>query len=204
MGQDLRLNFSGTGVGEYNYCPANLVFTHFGEGAVDAFTNATVSTEVTLVPCTEMIEERAPTPVLVNFVAFNEFEDRLSADAVSFDCYFSRRLADIPVEGQGLFVASAGQTWKMRVTPSSSNICLTGANRGLPCTTDTPDCPGFLTSPEGNSLGCRPAPGVLGVIEEFYTPGLGGPVGTAAANVHVEGQRTGFGDVIVVPSLTIP
>jgi hypothetical protein len=200
--QDLRLNYSGSGAGEYNYCPNNVVFTHYGEGAVDAFSNATVSTEITLVPCTEMIEERAPTPVNVSFVGYNEFEQRLSADGVSFSCYFSRRLSDIPVEGQGVFVAAAGQMFKMRVTPTASTICLTG-NPGIPgqtCTTDL-DCTGFLTSPDGTSLGCRPAPGVLGVVEEFYTVPNQTSVGTAAVNMHVEGQRTGFGDIIVVPQL---
>jgi hypothetical protein len=200
QGQDLQLNFSGSGAGEYNYCPASLVFTHYGDQAVDAFSNATVSTEITLVPCTELIEERAPTPVSVSFVGFNEFEQRFSADAISFDCYFSRSLADIPNEGQPLFVASAGQWWKTRITPSSSNICLTGANRGLTCPNGDSDCPGFLVSPEGTSLGCQAAPGVLGVVEEFHALS-GQPVGTAAGNMHVEGQRTGLGDIIVVPSL---
>lgn len=207
---DLFLNYpraSAPTSGEYNACPANLVFTHYGEGAVDAFTNATVSTEITLVPCTELIEERVQTPVTVSFVAFNEFESRLSADAVSFDCRFSRSLADIPVEGQGLFLAAAGQSWKMRITPSSSNVCLTGTNRGQTCNTDT-DCLGFLTSPDGTSLGCRPSPGVLGVVEEFYTvPGQA--AGTMANNVHVEGRRNDVSiggqlrspDIIVVPSL---
>jgi hypothetical protein len=200
QGQDLQLNFSGSGTGEYNYCPADLVFTHHGDQGVDAFTNATVSTEITLVPCTELIEERVPTPVTVSFVGFNEFEQRFSADAVSFDCYFSRSLADIPSEGQPLFVASAGQYWKTRVIPSASNICLTGTNRGLPCPGGDTDCPGHLVSPEGSSLGCRPSPGVLGVVEEFHAVS-GQTVGTAASNVFEEGQRSGLGDVIVVPSL---
>ena len=29
------------------------MFTHYGDGAVDTFSNATVHTELTLVPCTE-------------------------------------------------------------------------------------------------------------------------------------------------------
>ena len=202
QGQDLQLNFSGSGIGEYNYCPANLVFTHHANQAVDAFSNATVSTEITLVPCTELIEERVPTPVKVSIVGYNEFEQSLSFDAISFDCYFSRSLADIPTDGGGAFDAMGGMLWKTRVTPSSSNICLTGPNRGLTCSTDA-DCDTMtgthLTSPEGMSLGCRPSPGVLGVVEEFYSSG--GQVGTAASNVFTEGQRSGLGDVIVVPSL---
>ena len=198
--QDLQLNFAtGATTGEYNYCPANLVFTHYGDQAVDAFNNATVSTEITLVPCTELIEERVATPATVSFLGFNEFEQRFSADAISFRCFFSRSLADIPTEGQPLFVAGSGQFWKTRVTPASGNICLTGDNIGLPCTADTDPvngCPNHATSPGGISLGCRPAPGVLGVVETTYSNGA-----TAASNMFVEGQRSGLGDIIVVPSL---
>lgn len=196
---DLRLNYSGIGAGEYNYCPRNVVFTHHGEGVVDAATNATISTEVTLVPCTELIEEAEAVPVIVNFRGVNEFEQPLSADGVNFDCYFSRRLEDIPSEGQGVFTASNGQLWKTRVTPSTASICWTGSNRGLTCSSDS-DCPGSLVSPGGLSLGCRPAPGVLGVVEEFHSV-TAQPDGTAAYNMHVEGQRTGFGDIITVPQL---
>jgi hypothetical protein len=203
--QDLRLNNpAGGNVGEYNYCPRNLVFTHHGEGAVDPVTNATISTEITVVPCSELIEEDLAVPAIVGFVGFNEFEQRLSVDGVNFDCYFSRRLTDIPSEGQGVFVAAAGNFWKMRVTPSSSNICWTGTRRGLTCSTADADpvtgCPGFSVSPAGVGLGCLPATGVLGVVEEFHSI-LGQPDGTAAYNVHVEGERTGFGDIITTPLL---
>ena len=216
--------------GEYNYCPHDVVFTGYGEGAVDSFSNATVSTELTLVPCTEMIEQRVQTPVSVSFVAFDEMEQRLSADGVRFDCYLNRRLRDIPTEGANVFGAfsAAGQFIKMRITPSSANLCQTGTNRGLTCTSDV-DCPGFLSSnfcsltsstvcttaadcPLGEtcsvqSLGCRPASGILGVAEEFHTiPGR--PAGTAAVNLHLEGSRVGTGgggipsgDIIVVPQL---
>ena len=115
------------------------------------------------------------------------------------------------------------------VTPSSSNLCQTGANRGLTCSSDA-DCPGFLSSSGicsissatlcqvntdcpagetcgGQSLGCRPASGILGVAEEFHSL-TGRPDGTAAVNLHLEGSRVGTGgngipsgDIIVVPQL---
>lgn len=194
---DLQLNLpSGGTVGEYNACPNDLVFTTAASGAVDSATNATVSTELTLVPCTELIEEAAPVPVLVNFLGYNEFEQPLSA-RLTFDCFFNGTLADIP---GAAFDVSNGNLWKIRVTPSSDSVCLTGDNRGQVCTTDMDCGANVLTSPGGLSLGCRPAPGVLGVVEEFYSlPGL--PDGTAAFNVHMEGQRTGFGDIITVPAL---
>jgi hypothetical protein len=85
-------------------------------------------------------------------------------------------------------------------------VCYTGTNRGGACTTNS-DCPGFLTSVNGTPLGCLPRPGLLAVSEEFYqTPRVESPVsntlnsGTAAANVHVEGNRASAGgDVIVLP-----
>jgi hypothetical protein len=49
-------------------------------------------------------------------------------------------------------------------------------------------------------LACLPAPGVLGVVEEFHMV-AGQADGTAAYNVHVEGQRSGFGDIITTPLL---
>jgi len=46
----------------------------------------------------------------------------------------------------------------------------------------------------------------VGVAEEFYfVPGIGdqpqiGTLGTAAVNLHMEGQRPGAGDIVVVPA----
>ena len=197
INSDLRLNLpSGGTVGEFNACPNNLVFTTVGQGVVDTETNATVTTELTLVPCTELLEEAEPVPVIASLVGFNEFEQQLSA-LLRFDCFFNGSLSDIP---GAAFDAVSGSVWKIRVTPSTSTICLTGENRGDVCTTDADCGDNVLTSPGLVSLGCQPAPGVLGVVEEFYSI-AGQPDGTAAFNVHMEGQRTGFGDIITVPAL---
>jgi hypothetical protein len=178
-----------------------LVFTHYSEDAADSFTGATVSTEVTLIPCTELLESQSPpTPAIVSFVVFTDMEQRISADGINFDCYFSRRMDDIPFEGANVFTytSTGSQFLKTRITPSSSTICLTGTNRALACTTDA-DCPGFLTTADGTPLGCRPATGVLGVAEEFHSlPSR--DTGTAAINMHTEGSRTAPGDIIVVPA----
>ncbi len=193
---DLLLDYAGQG-GEYNVCPASIAFTTYAEGAVDAFTGATVSTELTLVPCTEMLELGA-TPVGVGFNVVNEFEQPLSADAVNFDCHFTRRLADIPQPGSQNFLATLGTNLlNIRVTPTNTLRCLTGANRGAVCTTDL-DCGAGILSSNGNGpLGCRPSSGILGVAEEFHT--LGNQTATAAVNAHAIGARTNP-DIIVLPA----
>jgi hypothetical protein len=195
--KELRLNWTGTGAGELNYCPASLVFTANAEGVTDAFTGATISTELTLVPCSELLEENLPAPVRVRFVGYNEFEESLSIEAFSFDCFLNRRLADLPVSGGGSFVnGNRDLLWKIRISPRAITVCYSGTNRGNPCTSDD-DCPGARIGPGGTRLGCLPASGVLGVAEEFYS--LRGSVGTAAFNLRHEGSRSEFGDIITLP-----
>ncbi len=195
--KELRLNWTGTGAGELNYCPASLVFTANAEGVTDAFTGATISTELTLVPCSELIEEDLPAPVRVRFVGYNEFEQPLSIEAFSFDCFLNRRLADLPVSGGGVFVNGNQDLWKIRISPRPINVCYSGSNRGSSCTQHSDCGTNVQTGPGGTVLGCLPASGVLGVAEEFYS--LGGSVGTAAFNLRHEGSRSGFGDIITLP-----
>jgi hypothetical protein len=137
--KELRLNWTGTGAGELNYCPASLVFTANAEGDRDAFTGATISTELTLVPCSELLEENLPAPVRVRFVGYNEFEESLSIEAFSFDCFLNRRLADLPVSGGGIFVNGNQDLWKIRISPRPINVCYSGSNRGSSCTQHS-DC----------------------------------------------------------------
>jgi hypothetical protein len=197
------LNLDNT---EYNACPANVVLDHWSAGSGDAFTQSLVSTELTLVPCTEDFENQLPPPGRAIFDIYNEFEEHLSA-SIDLGCYFNRRLSDIG----SVFLRSSIRTdfAKTRITPSSSKVCYTGTNRGNVCSSDT-DCPGFLTSINGTNLGCLSRPGLLAVSEEFYersprTNGISVPAGTAAANVDVEGNRgSAGGDVIVLPLLQTP
>jgi hypothetical protein len=177
---------------EYNACPRNLVMNHYADGAIDGFSGATVSTELSLVPCSEYFEEQQPTRSRALFTIVNEFEQPLSAE-ITFDCYLNRGLTDISTQFTEANIGS--QFAKTRISPPSSSICQTGSAIGLPCTSDA-NCPGHLTTPGGTSLGCRPWTGLLGVAEEFHAVGIR-PVGTAAVDLHMEGSRPAPGDIIV-------
>ncbi len=68
---------------EYNACPDTLIVNHFAAGAsdpvIDEFTDgSTVTTELTLVPCTEDFEDQVPGQAVVQFRITNEFEELFS------------------------------------------------------------------------------------------------------------------------------
>ena len=77
---------------EYVGCPNIWVLNHFSEGARDpiaedagATTNA-VNTELTVVPCTEDLENKVPSAVTVQFLVTNEYETTLSA-STTYTCW---------------------------------------------------------------------------------------------------------------------
>ncbi len=199
------------GVNEYNGCPTSLVLNHYADGAVDAFSGASVTTELTLVPCTDLLEAARPTHTVVSFNLIDEFEDLIgSADAVGFDCFFNSRLGDIRNFFKSKLVGGAVPVTspfaKTRIKVSSGSVCYSGDNIGKGCNpaNGDDDCTGFETTDTGTSLGCRASSAVLGVAEEFHSI-IGRPDGTAAVNLIQEGSRTGndgrMGDLIVAPRL---
>jgi len=84
----------------YNACPAKLIVNHFSEGEDDEVaedagaTSSSIHTELTLVPCSEDFENQIPTSVTVQFLVFNEFEERFSA-STTVTCFLSTELTDI-------------------------------------------------------------------------------------------------------------
>jgi hypothetical protein len=85
---------------EYNGCPNVWILNHFAEGALDPIAHAagatanSVSTELTVVPCTEDLENKNPTTVVIQFIVTNEFETSFSA-STSVTCWANERLGDI-------------------------------------------------------------------------------------------------------------
>ncbi|HVN84526.1 MAG TPA: hypothetical protein VMW17_06735 [Candidatus Binatia bacterium] len=66
---------------EYNACPQVTVFDSFSVGSNDPALgdNSSVSTELTIMPCTEDFEHQVPGSVVVQFLVTNEFEETFSA-----------------------------------------------------------------------------------------------------------------------------
>lgn len=213
------LDFNRTAsAGQYNPCPAHLVMNHYAEGTVDAFTGGVASTELTLIPCTALIEEQLPVPAVAQFQIVDEMEFSLSA-SVAFSCFLNINLGTY-FGSPSPFTSSAGHTvLKTRITPATGSICYTGPAAGVGCSTNA-DCPaaaGVCTNDVTircsvdadcgtpgpgvacRILGCNPYPGLLGVAEEFQTrtvTAVTGPSGSAAVNLFTEGSRPG--DFIVL------
>lgn len=64
--------------GEYARCPTRLVLGHFFDGA-EVAPGAASETDLTLTPCSANIVDREPTALVVQYLVFNEFEQRMSA-----------------------------------------------------------------------------------------------------------------------------
>jgi hypothetical protein len=65
-------------VGEYVGCPNILILDHFFDGANDPVAGQEVTTNLTLIPCSEDFLTQAPVATVVQFQVFNEFEQRYS------------------------------------------------------------------------------------------------------------------------------
>jgi hypothetical protein len=63
---------------EYSSCPNVLIMDHFFDGAQDPVSGDEVTTDLTLVPCTEDFVSQVPVTTPVQFLVFNEFEQRFS------------------------------------------------------------------------------------------------------------------------------
>jgi hypothetical protein len=214
---ELLLNNTPENDGEYNACPNQLYLDHFVDGFNnpviddDATTlNATaceggvcpIRTYLTLVPCSQDLENNIPAEVTVQFAIVNEFEQIFSA-STTVTCWETTRLASID---------------------APTGTCTTS---GAPCTSDE-QCiaggAGFCNKNSVFSLGTlgggsaftRISPvdldgGVIGVAEEYmYNNNVGGGVRVArgAWNLQQTGNR--FDATVnlpggpVVDTITIP
>ncbi|MFQ5667066.1 MAG: hypothetical protein ACE5I7_11615 [Candidatus Binatia bacterium] len=87
---------------EYQACPEKLILNHFATGAADpvaaalggAVTSSSVATELTLVPCSEDFENQIPTTVTVQYLIYNELEQRFSG-STTVTCFLSTELTAI-------------------------------------------------------------------------------------------------------------
>ncbi len=113
---------------EYNACPDTLIMNHFASGAsdpiIDEFTGggSSVTTEVTLVPCTEDLENQIPGQVVVQFLIINEFEEMFSTSTTVI-CWANLDLRAInPVFSQGFLGSRFAQTRMHPASPDQPGI----------------------------------------------------------------------------------
>lgn len=165
---------------EYNACPNLLIVDNFFDDApVD---NETVRTNLTLVPCTEDLNLQLCITTTVQFLVFNEFEERLST-SVPLTCFLELTLSDIGT----------------RLGPSDDassifNVAVQGTISGQILIRGVAD----------NDM--THGHGLLGVAEEFFGSGTGAgftPRFSDAFNLHQRGVRT-QADIISLPAGSAP
>jgi len=179
---------------EYTSCPNILILDHFFDGANDPVSGDAVTTELTLVPCTEDFARQSPTKITVQFLVYNEFEQRLSTSrpVTCFDdiniSNIDTRSADNSIFSAAVMGTLTGQT-RIRGVPDANAQC-TGPAAPVPCCTGngTGTCSGTGT----NTVGSNNA--LLGIAEEFREGG-----GSAAFNLHFNGTRP-TSDFIYLPT----
>jgi hypothetical protein len=104
-GRELLLNNpTGENIGQYDACPAELILNHFAEGEEDESEEAprpqeiipgdSVTTELTIVPCSEDLENQRPASVILLFKIYNEFEAVLSF-TTTVTCWANFNLSDL-------------------------------------------------------------------------------------------------------------
>ena len=166
---------------EYNGCPNVLILNHlFDDAEVDTHESSEgnpmvpssiVRTDLTVVPCGEDFNTQTPNTATLQFLVFNEFEQRFST-STNVTCFREVPLSDIDTrpgpfgDHQSIFNVNVSGT-------------LAGQTR--------------IRAVSGASTDNR----VLAVAEEFMTCGSG-PEGvcSAAANVHFTGSQSPKGDLI--------
>jgi hypothetical protein len=79
---------------EYNSCPAVLLLDHFFDGSSEPALGDTVTTDLTLVPCSEDLNLQIPVSMQVQYLVFNEFEQRFSTSH-RLTCFSELALSDV-------------------------------------------------------------------------------------------------------------
>lgn len=157
----------------YDACPSKLILNHFASGASDLVADEILPgstssefTDLTLVPCNEDFENQVPTSVKIQFVVFNEFEERFSA-STTVNCFMEIELARIDTQFSAV----------INVNSSVFGIQVLGSD--VAQTVITP-----VAQPDGSSGG------LVGIAEHITTLQLGGSTTAARAahNLHSEGS----------------
>jgi len=187
---------SGPCAQEYNACPQTWILNHLAERAPNLAINvgrSSVTTELTVVPCTENFETQEPTSVTLQFDTINEFESHFSV-STTVTCWGNFQLSSLgspalTIEGTQVLDPQGTMFLQTRMrsaggTPYGVLMVAEEFHSAYPAPPDTADSTEsgiYLNDPKA----------------ALY---MGWPLAAAAAeNLHVEGERSSP-DVITVPN----
>ncbi len=151
----------------YVSCPNTLILNNFFDFATDPVSGKEIRTELTFVPCTEDIADgRVPAITRVQFLIFNEFEQRTST-ATQVECFKEVQLSNIDAKPG----SEAASVFNVGVQGT-----LVGQTRIRPVQVSDP----------APTVGH----GLLAIAEEFHGPA------SVAANLNQVGINQGKGDFV--------
>jgi hypothetical protein len=173
---------------EYNGCPSVLILDHFFDDAVEPIDNQYVKTHLTLVPCSQdfLNQDDALFDITVQFLVFNEFEQRFSASR-KLRCFKEFELCALGIGRDRSFFDKnpASNSCQRSVFSAYVSGTLTGQTRIRGVENDDTE--------HGH--------GILGVAEEFYRSSpdlLSTVVSSDAFNLQWAGIRP-KADIIQLP-----
>ena len=166
---------------EYNACPGVLILNHFFDDADDPVpgTDDTITTDLTLVPCSEDLLRQIPGAAVAQYLVFNEFEQRFSTSN-TVKCFLEQQLCSLDHNG--------GTVSESQCSRSIFNVATAGTLTGQTRITPVSNTQIPFTIPSG----------LLGVaIESHHLTGTD-ITRSAAFNIHFQGVRSQQ-DVVIIP-----
>jgi hypothetical protein len=110
---------------EYNGCANFIILNHFFDRGENPVTGDTMSTRLVLVPCTEDFLRQIPGEAVVQFIVYNEFEQRFSTSRTA-KCKFESELSLLDTTDPERSIFSAGVsgtlTGQSRLNPIGSGL----------------------------------------------------------------------------------
>jgi hypothetical protein len=124
---DSPLTLGPGSAGDYNGCPNVLILNHFFDDAVDPVPGSSnnITTDLTLVPCTEDFMRQVGGSASVQYLVFNEFEQRFSTSK-PVNCFSEIQLCNIdtPQCRRSIFNVNVAGTLsgQTRLSPTGSGL----------------------------------------------------------------------------------
>jgi hypothetical protein len=127
VNNDNVLTLGPAQAGEYNGCPNFLILNHFFDGAVDPVDDddSEIITALTLVPCTADYLRQIPGSTVVQYLVYNEFEQRFSTSQTT-TCKTVELISNIDTTQNERSIFSAGVagtlTGQTRINPLTEGL----------------------------------------------------------------------------------